>query len=56
MGLENSKIFTILMISGVVIISSLLIFVTYARGSTEAWTKADLLPQGLSGVRLILLD
>ncbi|KAG5675287.1 hypothetical protein PVAND_005199 [Polypedilum vanderplanki] len=50
MGLENSRIFTILMITGVMIISTLLAVVTYARGSIVVWKNGELFPQGMSGI------
>lgn len=55
MGLENSKIFTILMITGVLSISALIAVITYVRGSTDSWNHEGLFPHDMSGVRLIKL-
>lgn len=53
MGLENSKIFTILMITGVLSISALIAVITYVRGSTDTWNHEGLIPNDMTGVRLI---
>lgn len=53
MGLENSKIFTILMITGVLSISALIAVITYVSGSADSWDHDSLFPQGFPGVRLI---
>lgn len=53
MGLENSKIFTILMITGVLSISALIAVITYVRGSTDTWNNEGLFPHDMTGVRLI---
>lgn len=53
MGLENSKIFTVLMITGVLSISALIAVITYVRGSTEVWHHEGVFPHGMSSVRLI---
>lgn len=50
LGLENSKIFSVLMITGVLSISGLLSVVTYLRGNIDAWMNDDLMPKGLPGV------
>lgn len=54
LGLENSKVFSVLMITGVLSISGLLAVVTYLRGNIETWTHDNLFPKGLPGVRLII--
>lgn len=51
LGLENSRVFSVLMITGALAISGLLACVTYLRGDIEAWLS-DKLPRGLPGVRL----
>lgn len=53
LGLENSKVFSVLMISGVLGISGLLAVVTYLRGSVETWQHENLFPKGWPGVRLM---
>lgn len=53
LGLENSKVFSVLMITGVLSISGLLAVVTYLRGNIETWTHDTLFPKGLPGVRLM---
>lgn len=53
LGLENSKIFSVLMITGVLSISGLLAVVTYLRGNIETWLHDNLFPKGLPGVRLM---
>jgi hypothetical protein len=53
LGLENSKIFSVLMITGVLSISGLFSVVTYLRGNTETWIHDNLFPKGLPGVRLM---
>lgn len=53
LGLENSKVFSVLMITGVLSISGLLAVVTYLRGGIETWLHDDLFPKGLPGVRLM---
>lgn len=50
LGLENSKVFSVLMITGVLSISGLLSVVTYLRGNIDAWMNDDLMPKGLPGV------
>ncbi|XP_070495033.1 probable cationic amino acid transporter isoform X2 [Chironomus tepperi] len=50
MGLENSKIFTILMITGVLSISALIAVITYVRGSTDSWNHEGLFPHDMSGI------
>ncbi|CAO1359584.1 unnamed protein product [Diamesa tonsa] len=50
LGLENSKIFSVLMITGVLSISGLLSVVTYLRGNIDAWMNDDLMPKGLPGI------
>ncbi|CRL01568.1 CLUMA_CG014212, isoform A [Clunio marinus] len=50
LGLENSKVFTVLLISGVLSISGLLAVVTYLRGNIETWLHDNLFPKGLSGI------
>jgi hypothetical protein len=56
LGLENSKIFSVLMITGVLSISGLLAVVTYLRGSIETPLHDNLFPKGLSGVRLMMCN
>lgn len=56
LGLENSKVFSVLMITGVLSISGLLAVVTYLRGTTETWLLENLFPKGLPGVRLMIDD
>ena len=53
LGLENSKVFSVLMITGVLSISGLLASVTYIRGTTDAWQQENFFPKGLPGVRLM---
>lgn len=50
-GLENSKIFSVLMVAGVLSISGALAIVTYLRGNVETILQDNLFPDGLSGVR-----
>jgi hypothetical protein len=56
LGLENSKIFSVLMITGVLSISGLLAVVTYLRGNIETLLHDNLFPKGLSGVRLMITN
>lgn len=51
LGLENSKVFSVLTITGVLSISGLLAAVTYVRGNTDSWTHQEYFPKGLPGVR-----
>lgn len=51
LGLENSKVFSVLTITGVLSISGLLASVTYVRGNTDSWTHQEYFPKGLPGVR-----
>lgn len=53
MGLENSKIFTLLMVTGVLSISGLLAVVTHVRGNMEVWHHGEAFPQGITGVRFM---
>lgn len=53
MGLENSKIFTLLMLTGVLSISGLLAVVTHVRGDIETWHHGEFFPKGFTGVRLV---
>jgi hypothetical protein len=53
LGLENSKIFSILMIIGVLSLSGLLAVICYLRGSIEILMRDNIFPKGFSGVRLI---
>lgn len=54
MGLENSKVFTLLMITGVLSISGLIAVITHIRGNMEAWHHDEKIPKGVTGVRLFL--
>lgn len=56
LGLENSKVFSVLMITGVLSISGMLASVTYLRGNSDVWQHDNLFPKGLPGVRLITHD
>lgn len=53
MGLENSKIFTILMLTGVLSISALIAVITYVRGSSTEAHEGSSVTHGMSDVRLI---
>lgn len=53
MGLENSKIFTLLMVTGVLSISGLLAVVTHVRGTMETWHHGEYFPKGFTGVRFM---
>jgi hypothetical protein len=55
MGLENSKVFTLLMIMGAFSITGLLAVVTHVRGNMEVWHhhRDEKLPSGISSVRFI---
>jgi L-asparagine transporter-like permease len=53
MGLENSKIFTLLMVTGVLSISGLLAVVTHVRGNMETWHHGEYFPKGFAGVRFM---
>lgn len=54
MGLENSKVFTLLMITGALSISGLLAIVTHVRGSVETWHSDEKMPKGITGVKFII--
>lgn len=56
LGLENTQIFSVLMISGVLFISLILAIVTWLRGNVDAWLKEDLVPKGMPGVSCFLLQ
>lgn len=51
LGLENSKVFSVLTVTGVLCISGMLAAVTYVRGNTDSWTHQEKFPKGLPGVR-----
>lgn len=50
LGLENTNIFTFLMIFGVMGISCILAVVTWLKGSTEYWTDENIFPTGMMGL------
>lgn len=50
LGLENTNIFTILMIVGVMGISCILAVVTWLKGSTDYWTEENIFPTGVVGL------
>jgi hypothetical protein len=50
LGLENSRIFSVLLISSVLAFSGLIAIVTYLRGNIETWNHENLFPKGITGV------
>lgn len=50
LGLENTNIFTFLMIFGVMGITSILAVVTWLKGSTDYWTEENVFPTGILGL------
>jgi alkyl hydroperoxide reductase subunit AhpF len=50
MGLENTNIFSVLMVTGVLVISGILAITTWLRGNVETWNSGKLLPEGIPGV------
>lgn len=52
MGLENSKVFTLLMITGTLSISGLLAVVTHVRGNMDVWHHEEKFPKGVPGVSI----
>jgi amino acid transporter len=51
LGLENTKIFSVLMVSGVFGVVTILIIVTWFQGTLTAWTERALFPAGSTKVR-----
>jgi hypothetical protein len=50
LGLENSRIFSVLLISSVLAFSGLIAIVTYLRGNIETWNHENIFPKGITGV------
>jgi hypothetical protein len=50
LGLENTKIFSVLMVSGVFGAIAILIIVTWFQGTMTAWTEGALFPAGMTKV------
>jgi hypothetical protein len=50
LGLENSRVFGLLLVSSVLTFVGLIAIVTYLRGDVESWTHDSAFPQGFPGV------
>lgn len=50
LGLENSKVFIVISITGVLSISGVLAWCTFLRGNSDIWQHGDFLPKEFSGV------
>lgn len=51
LGLENTKIFTLLMVAGVVTVATIIAVITGLRGNFELFRSEAVLPRGVAGVR-----
>lgn len=54
LGLENTQIFSVLMISGVLGITGILSIITWLSGSTEPLKQGFIIPKGISGVSYVV--
>lgn len=50
LGLENSRVFSLLLVSSVLTFVGLIAIVTYLRGDVESWTHDAAFPKGFPGV------